>query len=776
MQRYIDTVQDKAGTAVPGAQVYVRRQGGSLATIYSDNGVTAMANPLRTDSLGTFAFYAADGRYNLEIRLSGVLFGSKNDILLEDPNDDSPGYMVGGHVKNALLEGNTGSDGRPLPNLTQIERLAAGMGGITQGDPLVDAPQWDAVPAVGNAQAGSLDPINAQAQALSNRTSILKARADTTEDKLLDLPSPTEHGGTTGADATSAVQAAQNASPGGVYLPPGDWIVGSGVDTSRVYGPGNLVPYAGATQKTPPALRKDWSNGNRSRQPFEDEHYPHLEIDGYQLNYTAFGGACMLNGHELHTARTAYEHVPNHNYKSACVLYTFEKESYPAIAKRVIYESAPNLNIQDTNICPHPNRAGIALISFAEKIEGGSYQTRLITWNDNTQTVESNRVLLGMDGSYKWGNALITPAGHLLLCSYALNGTSINVWRSTAPLPTSGDVTMALASSITDTVASEPTIGYWREKLVLFYRRTGAASRITYSFDKEGAGPWAATVFPYGVSAHAPSVVPYSDADIWTAFFSLGVSAGGGELSRARVGAVSTMDLVRFKGSTPIKMAGLRTGGYSPMIDCGGYYAITVYSEHYDEPGQPKRTRFERIEIDKTRVDIGQSDQARLHVIDLPPAQVSTPGQWIGTPFGAGAKYTSNGLDYSTEIEVTRQTVINGVSWFTAFNGASGTGSAYVEIYEDGVLIATSNINAGVGIAPSAVVFDLASNVTLKTLKKYKLKLKGINQMALYDMRHGIKITAIGRCQQIEYVGAYSASGTSIASTSIIPVGLRIAL
>lgn len=88
MQKYTDVFQDTLGNALTGAAVSVFQQGTSiLATIYSDNGVTPAANPLTTDtSTGTFQFYAADGRYDLQAAKTGYITQTKRDVLLFDPN------------------------------------------------------------------------------------------------------------------------------------------------------------------------------------------------------------------------------------------------------------------------------------------------------------------------------------------------------------------------------------------------------------------------------------------------------------------------------------------------------------------------------------------------------------------------------------------------------------------------------------------------------------------------------------------------------------------
>ena len=91
MQKYFDTVL--GGTtgfgAIANASVLVKTLSGSVAIIFSNNGITPKANPVQTDSSGYFEFYAADGRYTLEINAAGFDTVQRQDIILEDPQDAS---------------------------------------------------------------------------------------------------------------------------------------------------------------------------------------------------------------------------------------------------------------------------------------------------------------------------------------------------------------------------------------------------------------------------------------------------------------------------------------------------------------------------------------------------------------------------------------------------------------------------------------------------------------------------------------------------------------
>jgi len=91
MQRYTDSITNQNGTPVVGASVQVFLTGTvTPASLFSDkNGTTPIANPVTSDTLGTFWFYAADGRYDLSITGTGISTLQINDVLLEDPLDGS---------------------------------------------------------------------------------------------------------------------------------------------------------------------------------------------------------------------------------------------------------------------------------------------------------------------------------------------------------------------------------------------------------------------------------------------------------------------------------------------------------------------------------------------------------------------------------------------------------------------------------------------------------------------------------------------------------------
>jgi hypothetical protein len=89
MERLFDVVQDRRGNALSSATVTVRDTGGSLATIFSDDGITTASNPLTTNSDGEYTFFAANGQYSTEIVATGYATEIITQRTLFDPTDQT---------------------------------------------------------------------------------------------------------------------------------------------------------------------------------------------------------------------------------------------------------------------------------------------------------------------------------------------------------------------------------------------------------------------------------------------------------------------------------------------------------------------------------------------------------------------------------------------------------------------------------------------------------------------------------------------------------------
>ena len=72
MRRYTESVASAVtGLPVPNAQIRVLNSDGSAAQLYSDDGVTALTQPVLTDGTGQFYFYVSDGTYSLQVSYPG---------------------------------------------------------------------------------------------------------------------------------------------------------------------------------------------------------------------------------------------------------------------------------------------------------------------------------------------------------------------------------------------------------------------------------------------------------------------------------------------------------------------------------------------------------------------------------------------------------------------------------------------------------------------------------------------------------------------------------
>ena len=107
MQKYQDVaLVTVGGVTAPlvGASVTVSPAGLTTAsTIYSDNGVTATANPITTGSTGRFSFYASNARYDLLISKAGYSDIHVYDVLMYDPLDTYGTNVIASATSLVLL-------------------------------------------------------------------------------------------------------------------------------------------------------------------------------------------------------------------------------------------------------------------------------------------------------------------------------------------------------------------------------------------------------------------------------------------------------------------------------------------------------------------------------------------------------------------------------------------------------------------------------------------------------------------------------------------------
>ena len=88
MEKYSGVAQDNAGNALANPTVTVTYAGTpALASIFSTNTYTVLANPFAGNADGTYDFYAGDGHYDITIAKTGFIFtpAITTDITLRDP-------------------------------------------------------------------------------------------------------------------------------------------------------------------------------------------------------------------------------------------------------------------------------------------------------------------------------------------------------------------------------------------------------------------------------------------------------------------------------------------------------------------------------------------------------------------------------------------------------------------------------------------------------------------------------------------------------------------
>lgn len=88
MERKEFNVIDTAGNAVRGASVLIKTYpAGVVATLYADDEITPMANPLTTDITGQCFAKAANGHYSKTVSKTGITTETTNDIIFFDYDD-----------------------------------------------------------------------------------------------------------------------------------------------------------------------------------------------------------------------------------------------------------------------------------------------------------------------------------------------------------------------------------------------------------------------------------------------------------------------------------------------------------------------------------------------------------------------------------------------------------------------------------------------------------------------------------------------------------------
>lgn len=127
----------------PSCIITVNVHGGGLATIYSDNNLTPLANPFTSQSDGQWQFYAANGRYDVVMTSAGFSQTiTYSDILLCDPFELGSTCNNGGTVQAHDLLSTTHLDTIPASPPVRGDLVTA----QNQTSPTGVNPSWARLP------------------------------------------------------------------------------------------------------------------------------------------------------------------------------------------------------------------------------------------------------------------------------------------------------------------------------------------------------------------------------------------------------------------------------------------------------------------------------------------------------------------------------------------------------------------------------------------------------------------------------------------------------
>jgi hypothetical protein len=95
MQKYHNNVLRSDGRPASGATITVTTAAGAAASLYSGDGEGLLStNVITADASGEYSFYAANGRYTLQIAYGTYVSETRSDVILYDPDDVTAAVTV----------------------------------------------------------------------------------------------------------------------------------------------------------------------------------------------------------------------------------------------------------------------------------------------------------------------------------------------------------------------------------------------------------------------------------------------------------------------------------------------------------------------------------------------------------------------------------------------------------------------------------------------------------------------------------------------------------
>ncbi|HCV3300526.1 TPA: phage tail protein [Acinetobacter baumannii] len=460
----------------------------------------------------------------------------------------------------------------------------------------------------------------------------------------------------------SAVEIANNfAKQTGNKITIPDWFTAqadnSDIDTKNFIG-GNLKQ--SSTPLTSNIFFKKNEISEFSRFTLEDEFGAHSIVNGQKYYYSGFGSSVGINGKEYYVVRTAIKHARDAANPSQVYLYTLTRDGTKKLEKTLLYTAAVGDDVRDINISIDNRANGVfALVKFAELTPSGGYRQKLLYVNigNSPANVVANHTLdVGGISYFTWGNTLVTPSGKLLVACYSLSG-KIYLFRSTntvteTALQSSSTIPMSIVWTNPDSNKSyEPTIGYWDDKLVMFYRKdNGVNGKYAFTYDLEGGNAWSQTK-NLNRELHAPAMPTRTNGNTLYVVGSLGNK-------RDTIVTFATQNLVNFYDTATLKSAGglsisgNMTAGYPSFTDNEDKITMLTYSDLL-LPNGKDATRIDLLTIQKKTLSAEHKytsqaqrwNQLSFQDLNENPA---TSGDYVYFQFGLKKTITIKGLKLKT--------------------------------------------------------------------------------------------------------------------------------
>lgn len=132
MQKYFNNLIDSRGNVIQGVSVRVYIAGSNtLASLYSDDGVTPTTNPQVTDDLGYFSFYVITGSYDLKVSGAHVSTYWIRDVLISDEVADYASSA--GSSLIGFIQAGTGAVARTMQSKQREELSVKDFGAVGDG-------------------------------------------------------------------------------------------------------------------------------------------------------------------------------------------------------------------------------------------------------------------------------------------------------------------------------------------------------------------------------------------------------------------------------------------------------------------------------------------------------------------------------------------------------------------------------------------------------------------------------------------------------------------